>query len=118
MYTMNWNLLYNSKPYAMEGMTIQGDFWNTFYPLVESSDFDKSYFGADVLRYKLDDGIYESIACKIEYTGRVIYCENDTQKIRIKITVCGDGYPDENFNGWMWISSPHYRKLWSDIFDK
>ena len=74
------------------------------YQKLEPSSWDKAKF---YLPTGYDAGITH-LACNVEITGRTIQYglfANCGKAIRVKITLVGDGGPDEVIRGYMWVGS-------------
>ena len=105
MITMDWKLLFQDKPRAIAGKTaIQGDEWHFAQPIVKGNECDVLYFGTDI-RYSRDDDVIPSLPVKVEITGRKVYVDSMTRKIRIKITTWDAHELPVSFPGWLYLWS-------------
>ena len=81
---------------------IQPDEWPGYARLIEADDFDKQYFGADVLRVETNTTLIPTLAVKIEITGRHVsadYWRNP--KIRCRIEFPQDDGTSVVTHGWL-----------------
>ena len=86
---------------------IQPDLWPSGGWMIKpSDDFDKKYFGGDVLRVDCGHGdMYPNgLAIKIKITGRTWQREyrGANYRIRIEIEFLGDGEPSDFSGGWLY----------------
>ena len=103
MITMDWDLLFKSKPRAIAGETaIQGDEWDSASPIIAGDEWDKANFGTD-LRYERYDDVIPSLPVKVEITGRKVHVDSMTRKIRIKITTWDMAELPVSFPGWLYL---------------
>ena len=103
MWTTEWNTLYHNKPTAKPGMTsIQGDEWTSANPIIEGDELDVKYFDTNI-RYERYDDIIPSLPVIVELTGKMVYCEGASRKMRCKITTWDNNEDPVSFLGWLWL---------------
>jgi len=71
--------------------------------IVDSSEYDKTYFGFDVLR--LPSGHYENVssAVRVRVTSRLVTVVDGFSKVRCEIEWLKDGEDSEFSHGWLFI---------------
>ena len=100
---MTTNTEFKAKP----GMTIYPDLWPpSGTEIIDSDEYEKWYFGYEMLRLKTYQEFIPSVAVKITITGRVIKYTSCDKRLRCRIEFLKDGEPSDFTGGWIVI--PRY----------
>lgn len=79
------------------GMSVKPDEWGIGFCEPIESDWDKA-----PVRIRTYQPVIESLAVRIEVTGRTVFAEaNGASIIRCRVVFVGDGEPDTTTGGWL-----------------